>query len=251
MKVFDRQQFRDVRSVGLILERGDLRELAMLLSKLGGRRDLDGLGIAERTLRERREPAQRLDLVAEQIDAHGAVLGCREHVEQAAANRELASVLDLVDPLVSGRHEVACGLVQIEQLARMQHEPARTQRRVGNLLRQRDRADDHDRRSVAAVKQRVERRDPQADKMRRGRKVRLVGDAAARVVPHRARLEPRPQRAGQIPRRTVISGDDDRRPVRLMIQERSHEVGAQRLRDERAAAVTLQRSGLRIVIGVA
>ena len=107
MEVLDRQQLGDVRPVGLVLERGDLRQLAVLLGELGRGGDLDELGVAQRTLRERREPPQRLDLVAEQVDAHGAVLGRGKHVEQAAADRELAAILDLVDPLVAGRNELA------------------------------------------------------------------------------------------------------------------------------------------------
>ena len=90
-----------------LLERGDLGQLAVLLGELGRRRDLDHLGVAERALREGREPPQRLDLVAEQVDADGAVLGRREQVEEPAADRELAAVLDLVDALVAGGDQVA------------------------------------------------------------------------------------------------------------------------------------------------
>ena len=106
MEVLDRQQLADVRAVLGLLERRDLGQLAVLLGELGGGRDLDELGVAERALGERREPAQRLDLIAEQVDADGAVLGRREQVEQAAADRELAAVLDLVDALVAGGDEV-------------------------------------------------------------------------------------------------------------------------------------------------
>ena len=148
MEVLDREQLGDVGPVGLVLERGDLGELAVLLRELGRRRDLDDLGVAERALRERREPPQRLDLVAEQVDPHGAVLGRREHVEQTAADRELAAVLDLVDALVAGGDEIHRGLVEVEQLADAQLEPVRAHRRVGDLLGQRDRADDDHRRGV-------------------------------------------------------------------------------------------------------
>ena len=106
MKVLDRQQFRDVGPIGGVLERRDLGELAVLLGQLGRGRDLDAVGVAERALGEGREPAQRLDLVAEQVDPDGAVLGRREQVEQAAADRELAAVLDLVDALVAGGDEI-------------------------------------------------------------------------------------------------------------------------------------------------
>ena len=82
--------------------RGDLGQLAVLGGELGRRRDLDLLDVAERALREGREPAQRFDLDVEHVDAHGALLGRREHVEQPAAHRELPALLDLVDALVAG-----------------------------------------------------------------------------------------------------------------------------------------------------
>ncbi len=100
-----------------LLQRGDLSQLAVLGGELRGRRDLDLVGVTERALRERAEPPQRLDLVAEQVDADGAVLGRGEQVQQAAADRELATVLDLVDALVAGGDQVSSGLVEVEQLA--------------------------------------------------------------------------------------------------------------------------------------
>ena len=78
----------------------------MLGGELGRRRDLDRLDVAERALGERRELAQRLDLDVEQVDAHRAVVGRRVDVEQLAADRELAAVLDLVDALVAHRDEL-------------------------------------------------------------------------------------------------------------------------------------------------
>ena len=98
----------------------DLGQLAVLLCELGGRRDLDLVGVLERALSERREPAQRLDLDVEHVDAHRALLGRREDVEQPAAHRELAALLDLVDALVARGDEVAGGLLEVEQLAHAQ-----------------------------------------------------------------------------------------------------------------------------------
>ena len=92
------------------------------------------LGLAERALGEGREPAQRLDLVVEQVDADRALLGRRVDVEQPAADGELAAVLDLVDALVAGGDEVVRALVEVEQLADPQREAVRAQRRVGDLL---------------------------------------------------------------------------------------------------------------------
>ena len=131
------QQLGDVRALVGVLERGDLRQLAMLGRELGGGRDLDHVGVAERALGEGREPAQRLDLVVEEVDADGALLRGGVDVEQPAADRELAAVLDLVDPLVARRHEVGGRLVEVQQLADAQREAVRAQLRVGHLLAQR------------------------------------------------------------------------------------------------------------------
>ncbi len=92
----------------------------MLGRELGRGRDLDLLDIPERALGERREPAQRLDLHVEHVHPHGALLGRREHVEQPAAQRELAALLDLVDALVAGVDELRGALLEVEQLAHAQ-----------------------------------------------------------------------------------------------------------------------------------
>ena len=114
-EVLDRQQLGDVRAV--LVGRGDLGQLAVLGRELGGGRDLDAVGLPQAALREGGEPAQRLDLDVEEVDADGALLGRRVDVEQAAADRELAAVLDLVDALVAGGDELLGGLVEVEQVA--------------------------------------------------------------------------------------------------------------------------------------
>ena len=132
----------------------------MLERELRRGRDLDLRDVAERALGERREPAQRLDLDVEHVHAHGPVLGGGEHVEQASAQRELAALRDLVDALVPRRHELRGALLEIEQLADAQRERARAQGRIGNLLRQRDRADDHHRRLLRGRGRRLPRLPP-------------------------------------------------------------------------------------------
>ena len=81
------------------------------------RGDLDRVGLPQRALGERREPAQRLDLDVEQVDADRPVLGGRVDVEDAAAHGELAAVLDLLDALVAGGDELAGDLVEVDEVA--------------------------------------------------------------------------------------------------------------------------------------
>ena len=72
--------------------------------------------------------------IVEQVDADRALLGRREDVEDAAADRELAAVLDLLDALVARRDQLGGDLVEVQQLARAQRERVRAQRRVRDLL---------------------------------------------------------------------------------------------------------------------
>ena len=251
MELIDRQELGDVGALVLVLERGDLGQLAMLLGQLGGRRDLDLLGVPERALGERGEPPERFDLVAEQVNPDGAILGGGEHVEQAAPNRELPAILHLVDPLVAGGHQVMGRLVQVEQLAGPETEGVRSERRIGDLLGQRHRADHHDRRGVTGfLEQRVEGGDPQADQVRRRGQMRLVGDAAARVVADGPRLEPASEPGGQVPGGAVVAGDDDRGRRRIAVEQRGQQVWPQRLGHERAPATVRERGGLRVVVGM-
>ena len=101
----ERQELGDVGPVLLGLGRRDLRKLAVLGPELGRGRDLDALGLLERALRERREVGEPLDLDVEQLASDGPLLGRGVDVEDVAAQRELAAVLDLVDALVAARDE--------------------------------------------------------------------------------------------------------------------------------------------------
>ena len=160
-------------------QRREIGKLAMLRGELVGRRDLDALPFSQRALGEGREPAQRLDLDVEELDADRPLLGRRVDVEQPAAGRELAAVLDLVDALIAGRDESGHAVVEVEQVADAQLEGVRAQRGIGHLLAERHRGDDDDRRvagdrMLAAglpFKQRVERRHAQPDEVRRRRQV--------------------------------------------------------------------------------
>ena len=265
----DGQQLGDVGAALLVLERGDLRELAVLGGELGGGRDLDALPLAERALGEGREPAQRLDLDVEELDADRALLGGGVDVEQAAADRELAAVLDLVDALVAGGDELGHGLVEVEQLADLEREAVRAQLGVGDLLGERDGGDDDDRRLLMKVsparrvdfvelvfgdvtfEDAVQRRHAQADEVRRRREVRLVGDAAARVEADRPRAQPGAQVGGEVARGAVVAGHHHGRAAHVAVGDRRDQERAERLRDERARARLLEPRRVRVVLEMA
>ena len=119
-EVLQRQHLGQVgRLASLLLgrHRRQLGQLAALGVHLRRRRQLDPLGVAERALGEGREPAHRLDLVAEQLDPHRPLLGRRVDVEDAAADGELAALLDLLDPFVAGPDEVLGDGAELDLLA--------------------------------------------------------------------------------------------------------------------------------------
>jgi len=148
----------------------------------------------------------------------------------------LAGTLDAGDRstgllIVSGGNEIRVG----------------AHRGIGDLLAEGDGADDDDRRLVAVVgrHERVERRNTQADKVRRGREMRLVGDPAAGVEAHEPRLEPLAQIGDEVASLAIVAGDHERRAIGAgAVGQGRDEVRAQRLRHERAAAVADERGAI-------
>ena len=259
LEVLDREQLGDVGAVLGVLERGDLRELAMFLGELGGRRDLDLSRVLERALRERRRPRSDSISSPNRSTRIGAVLGRGEQIQQAAADRELAAVLDLVDALVAGRDEVASGLVEVHQLALASVKPCGRSDGSGTFSESATAlttTTGAGRFGVAGgssvrLQQRVERGDPLADQVRRRRQMRLVGDAAARVVADLARREPRAQAGGEVTRGAVVAGDDDRRgSAGRGRQRRDQERRAATARRTRGRRPARASGGLRIVVRV-
>ena len=246
-EALDRQELGHVGALGGVLERRDLGQLAVLGGQLGGGRDLDLLGVAQRALGEGREPAQRLDLFVEQIDAHGTLLGGGEHVEQPAAHRELAALLDLVDALVARAHEVGGGLLQVEQLTDAQREGVGPQRRVGDLLRE-GHGRDHHHRGLHILErlreQGVERGHAQAHEVRGRRQMRLVGHAARGVEAHPPRCQPGAQVGREVAGGAIVAHDHQRGPQALgpaHVGQRGQQVGAQRARHEGVTALLGER----------
>ena len=90
--------------------------------------------------------------------------------------------------------------------------------------------------------QRVERCDAQADEVRRRREVRLVGDAAARIEADGPRRSHVRRSRGEVARLAVVAGDDEQRLGGILLCQRGDDVGLQRLRDERVAALAGERA---------
>ena len=212
-EVLERQQLGQVGELLALLgglHRRQLGQLAVLGVELGGRRQLDPLGLAERALGEGREPAHRLDLVAEQLDPHRPLLGRREDVEDAAADGELAALLDLLDPLVAGGDQVAR-----RPSPSSISSPVETEKPAG-------RSEASGTASASAValatttassspRERVERVDPQPDQVRRRGDVGGVAGAARGVEADAARRQVGAQVGGEVAGGAVVGADQQRR----------------------------------------
>ncbi len=226
-----REHVGHVRPLLRLGGRGDLGELAVLRRQLGGRRDLHAVGLLERALGEGREPGEALDLHVEELAAHGALLGGGIDVEDVPADRELPALLHLVDPLVAAGHELVAGLLEVEQAALLDLEPARAEVGIGDLLGHRDRGRDEHRGLLP--EQRVERGDAKAHEVRRRGEVRLVAHAARGVEAHRPRRQERLQVGGEVAGGAVVARHHERGPLRLGVDQRREQVRAQARRHER------------------
>jgi hypothetical protein len=85
--------------------------------QLAAREDLGSVDVADRALVADRELGQPVDLVAPQVDAHRAIGGRREHVDDRAPHGHLAAVLDHLLPAVAGGHQLGDEVVAVESLA--------------------------------------------------------------------------------------------------------------------------------------
>ncbi len=173
----------------------------------------------QRPLRERREGADRLDLVAEELDAERLASRRREDVDQPAADGELPAVVDALDPLVAGEGE------RLRQLLDAEFPSGAERERLGPRLRRRQRLRERvrGRADEPAAGEHVERARPLADEMRRRLEPGLPVDAAAgHEADQLVSDEPR-RRLGRVARVGVLRQEADERPVELLVQRREHD----------------------------
>ena len=192
----------------------------------GRRRVVDRM---ERALRERRERAHPLDLVAEELDAERLPAGRREDVDEPAADGELAALLDALDALVARERE---------RLPPGRRRPARRRPRAApaRAARQRRQAFGERRGGGAdepARREHVERPGALADEVRRRLEAGVPADAAARE--QRDALRPRNQPAASAASRASASSGRSRTSGRSSCScSAASSRGQRRLRDARA-----------------
>ena len=212
----------------------------MLRGELGGRGQLDRLRVPQGALREGREPADLLDLVAEELQPGGALLGGGEHVEDPAADRELPPLLDLIDALIASLDELRADVREVDGLTACEREPSRAQGCVRHRLGEGDRAR-HDHRRLGLA-ERIERRDSQPDEVRRGREVRGVTGPPRRVVADPPGRQEGAKLARQVARPDVVRCDHQHgAPAEAVccLRQRGEQVGANRGRHVHGHAAAL------------
>ena len=223
-----------------MLSKSELSQLAVLERELGGRVELEALGLAERALGEGREPADRLDLVAEELEPRRPVLGRAEDIEDVAANRELPPLVDLLDPLVAGLDEQLGDVADINLLPLVEDEALGAKGSIRNGFGEcGGRSHDHGRECrtfrrcarLRVSRQGVQGSNPEPDQVgRRGEGGGVAGPARG-VVADPAGSHVGGEGGGQVAGAEVVGGDDEGRATgeaRLGIEQRSEQVGPDR-----------------------
>ena len=100
-----------------------------------------------------REPRQAVDLVAPQVDAHGFVVGTREDVDDRAAPRELAAVLDDGLAPVPEHDQPLTERIDVDDVADADADRVRGGRSGCELLQQRTHSRHHDLRARGRLSQ--------------------------------------------------------------------------------------------------
>ena len=200
----------------------------------------------QRTLRERRERSDLLDLVAEELDTKRLASGAREDVDEAATNRDLAALLDALHALVPGERELLDECVEIARAGARQADDR------GPFLGRRHALGERARRHAdePSVAQDVERASPFADQVRGRLEARVDAHATARQERDGRGVDVPADSLGDVARVLVLGEQADERTVERRVQRREEErqrgLGHTRVRRERVdeRAEALARSEL-------
>jgi hypothetical protein len=192
---------------------------------LGGGVNDGHLDAVERPLRERRERAHLLDLVAEELDPERLAAGRREHVDEVAANRELAALLHPVDSLVAGERELLDQRLEPPLLAGSDCDRRGASPRRRHALGERRRRDDDE----PAALQDVQRPRPLTDEVRRRREAGVPAHAATRQQCNPLLAEVPRGCLGDVARVGVLRDEERQSAAELLVQrgedERQHRLG--------------------------
>ena len=198
-------------------------------------------------LRERRERAHLLDLVAEQLDPQRLPAGRGEDVDDAAPDGELPTLLDPVDAFVAGERQLRCESVHARLVADPETHRERPRAERGHALRQRCRGSTHQ----ATVGKHVERAGSLSDQVRRRLEAGGRRDATTREQRHPIVAEIPRRPVGCVAGIRILGQQHHEAAAQLLVEGREHErqscirdarARGQRL-DERLEALTRRELG--------
>ena len=187
----------------------------------------------QRTLRERRERSDLLDVVPEKLDAQGLASGAREDVDEAATNRDLASLLDAFRALVPGERQLLDECVEVARAGASQSNDRGPFLGRRHALGERACRHAHE----PSVAQDVEGACPFADQVCGGIEARVDAHAAARQERNRGGVDEPADSLGDVACVLVLGEHADECAVERRAQrpeeERQHGLGHTCIRRER------------------
>ena len=187
----------------------------------------------QRTLRERRERADLLDVVPEELDSQRLASSAREDVDEASTNRDLAPLLDALHALVPGERELLDERVEIARAGACQPNDRCPFLRRRHALGERACRHAYE----PSVAQDVEGAGPFADQVRGRIEPRVRADATARQERNRRGIDEPADSLGDVARILVLGEHADERAFERRVQrpeeERQRGLGHARVRRER------------------
>ena len=187
----------------------------------------------QRTLRERRERSDLLDVVPEELDAQGLASGAREDVDEAATNRDLATLLDAFHALVPGERELLDECVEVARAGARQANDRCPFLGRRHALGERACRHAHE----PSVAQDVEGACPFADQVGGRIEARVDAHATARQERDRRGVDEPADSLGDVARVLVLGEHADECAVERRVQRREEErqrrLGHTRVRRER------------------
>jgi hypothetical protein len=198
----------------------------------------------QRALRERRERANLLDLVAEELHAKRLAPGARKDVDEPAAHRHLAAFLHTVDTLVAGERECLDECVEPDLVS--DGDPDR--RRPLVLRGQAFSKSSCGGGDEAAGREHVERAGALSDEVRRRLEPGADRDATAREKRDLGRIDVPRQGLGGVASLLVLGQNGEQRAVARLVQ-RGEDEGKRRVGHARRGREVLHECAKCLALG--
>ena len=192
----------------------------------------------ERSLRERRERADLLDVVPEELDAKRLAARAREHVDEPAAHGDLPALLDALHALVARQRELLDERVELAGIRRRQAHDIGSRVRGWHALGERARGDTHDPAGGEHLESAFAFSDEVSGRLEAGGHA----DTPARQERDARGVDVPPDRLGHVARLLVLGEQAGERAatrrVKRREEERQRRLGHPRVRRERVCERT-------------